>query len=124
MWLIIRNDRRSSTPARVHTIIEPMDGSQGSAFHDFVSETCAGRITPDLLERFERVTGRKPHRLLRRGIVSCHRDLEIILDKHERKEPFYIFTGRGPSSDSLHLGHSIPFELAKYVSSPIPESLN
>jgi tryptophanyl-tRNA synthetase len=61
------------------------------------------------------VTGREPHRFLRRGIVFSHRDLATILDKYERKEPFYLFTGRGPSSDSLHLGHSIPFEFTKYV---------
>lgn len=88
-------------------------GIQDGALHNFIDQTNAGRIDTKLLDRFERVTGRKPHRLLRRGIVLCHRDLEIILDKHERHEPFYIFTCRGPSSESLHLGHSIPFELAK-----------
>ncbi len=30
-------------------------------------------ITPELLERFERLTGRKPHRLLRRGTFFSHR---------------------------------------------------
>ncbi|KAH0365099.1 tryptophanyl-tRNA synthetase, partial [Aureobasidium melanogenum] len=65
--------------------------------------------------RFTDVTGRKPHRFLRRGIVFSHRDLETILDKYERKEPFYLFTGRGPSSDSLHLGHSIPFEFTQWL---------
>ncbi|KAL3070331.1 hypothetical protein niasHS_016158 [Heterodera schachtii] len=27
--------------------------------------------------------------------------------------PFYLYTGRGPSSGSLHLGHLIPFFFAK-----------
>ena len=81
--------------------------------HNFVRETHASHVDRRLLERFERVTGHKPHRYLRRGIVFCHRDLEGILDKYERGEPFYLFTGRGPSSDSLHVGHSIPFELTK-----------
>lgn len=83
--------------------------------HAFVSKSHASLIGKELLQRFTDVTGREPHRFLRRGIVFSHRDLETILDKYERKEPFYLFTGRGPSSDSLHLGHSIPFEFTQYV---------
>ncbi|KPI35738.1 Tryptophan--tRNA ligase, cytoplasmic [Cyphellophora attinorum] len=62
----------------------------------------ATRITPELLERFERVTGRKPHRFMRRGIVLSHRELDVILDRYEKGEPFFLYTGRGPSSDSMH----------------------
>ena len=29
--------------------------------------------------------------------------------------PFYLYTGRGPSSESLHLGHTIPFIFTKYL---------
>lgn len=83
--------------------------------HAFATKSQASLIDKDLLQHFTDVTGRKPHRFLRRGIVFSHRDLETILDRYERKEPFYLFTGRGPSSDSLHLGHSIPFEFTKYV---------
>jgi tryptophanyl-tRNA synthetase len=72
-------------------------------------------ITPELLERFERVTGRKAHHLLRRGIFFAHRDLGHILDLHEKKKPFYIYTGRGPSNESMHLGHAIPFIFCKYL---------
>lgn len=66
-----------------------------------------------VLERFERVTGHKPHRFMRRGIVFSHRDLDLILDRYERNEPFFLYTGRGPSSDSMHVGHTIPFEFTK-----------
>ena len=81
--------------------------------NDFVRETHANQVDTKLLERFERVTGHNPHRYLRRGIVFCHRDLEGILDKYERGEPFYLFTGRGTSIVSLHIAHSIPFEFTK-----------
>ncbi len=37
-------------------------------------------IDDALLERFERLTGQKPHRYLRRQIAFSHRDLEVILD--------------------------------------------
>jgi len=72
-------------------------------------------ISPELLERFERVTGKKPHRFMRRGIVFSHRELEKILDRYEKGEPFYLYTGRGPSSDSMHIGHSVPFEFTKFL---------
>ena len=66
-------------------------------------------IDEALIQRFERVTGTKPHPFLRRGIVFAHRDLDLILDAHERNEAIYLYTGRGPSSEALHLGHLVPF---------------
>lgn len=33
----------------------------------------------------------------------------------EKGEPFYIYTGRGPSSESLHLGHMVPFLFTKWL---------
>lgn len=67
-----------------------------------------------LLERFKTVTGHEPHPFLKRGIFFSHRDLHIILDCHEKKQPFYLYTGRGPSSKAMHLGHLIPFLFCKY----------
>lgn len=66
-------------------------------------------IDEALVERFERVTGQKPHPFLRRGIVFAHRDLDLILDAYEKNEAIYLYTGRGPSSEALHLGHLVPF---------------
>lgn len=42
--------------------------------------------------------------------------MHIILDLYEQKKPFYLYTGRGPSSDSMHMGHLIPFIFTKYDS--------
>lgn len=53
---------------------------------------------------------------MRRGIVFSHRDLELILDRYEKGEPFFLYTGRGPSSDSMHIGHTIPFTFTKWLS--------
>jgi tryptophanyl-tRNA synthetase len=50
-----------------------------------------------------------------RGMALSHRDLNKILDRYEKGEPFYVYTGRGPSSDSMHIGHSIPFEFTKWL---------
>lgn len=73
-------------------------------------------ITPNpLLERFKKVTGREPHHLLRRDVFFSHRDFETILTLKEKGKPFYLYTGRGPSSGSLHMGHLIPFEFTKWL---------
>ncbi|KAJ0159140.1 Tryptophan--tRNA ligase, cytoplasmic [Colletotrichum tanaceti] len=85
-------------------------------YKKIVDEFGTKLIDDALLERFERVTGHKPHHFLRRQIVFSHRDLDLILDRVEKKEPFFIYTGRGPSSDSMHIGHVIPFQLTKWLS--------
>lgn len=46
---------------------------------------------------------------------TLSRDLHEILDAYERGQPFYLYTGRGPSSEALHLGHLIPFMFTKYL---------
>jgi len=77
-------------------------------------------ITKDLLARIERLTvGRGNvscmHPWLRRGIFFSHRDMEAILKQVEGGKPFYLYTGRGPSSASMHLGHLIPFMMTKWL---------
>ncbi len=47
-------------------------------------------------------------------LCSVCRALNEILDAAEAKQPFYLYTGRGPSSEALHLGHMIPFMFTKY----------
>ena len=34
---------------------------------------------------------------------------------YEKGEKFYLYTGRGPSSEALHLGHLIPFHFTKWL---------
>lgn len=41
------------------------------------------------------------------------RDFNEILDAYEKGEKFYLYTGRGPSSEALHLGHLVPFMFTK-----------
>jgi len=44
-----------------------------------------------------------------------HRELDRILDRYEQGKQFFLYTGRGPSSDSMHLGHMIPFVFTKWL---------
>ena len=87
----------------------------GIDYDKLINQFGCRRIDAGLLQRFEQVTGHKPHRLMRRGIVFSHRDLNFILDKYEAGQPFFLYTGRGPSSGSMHVGHTIPFEFTKWL---------
>lgn len=82
-------------------------------YNKLVDRFGSQRIDQAMLERFEQVTGHKPHRLMRRGMVFSHRDLDVLLDKYEKGVPFFLYTGRGPSSTSMHVGHAVPFEFTK-----------
>ncbi|WP_435157778.1 tryptophan--tRNA ligase [Haladaptatus sp. DFWS20] len=44
------------------------------------------------------------NRLVRRGIVFGHRDLDTVLDAHDEGDPFAMMTGIMPSGD-FHFGH-------------------
>ena len=38
-----------------------------------------------------------------------------VLDDVEKGKPFFLYTGRGPSSDAMHMGHLIPFIFTKWL---------
>ena len=46
-------------------------------------------------------------------LTPLFRELNVILDLYEKQKPFYLYTGRGPSSEAMHLGHLIPFMMTK-----------
>ncbi|XP_017771244.1 PREDICTED: tryptophan--tRNA ligase, cytoplasmic [Nicrophorus vespilloides] len=75
----------------------------------------SSKIDQELIDRFESITGKKVHHFLRRGIFFSHRDFHTILTQVESKKPFYLYTGRGPSSSSMHVGHLIPFIFCKWL---------
>ncbi len=87
----------------------------GVDYEKLMRDFGAQAIDAALIARIERATGRRAHVFLRRGLFYSHRDLEAILEAHEAGRPFYLYTGRGPSSDSLHFGHLVPFMFTKYL---------
>src|SRR3989344_6118293 len=52
------------------------------------------------------------HPLIRRRIYFSHRDFDKWLLEHEKGKKVSVITGRGPS-DKMHLGHLVPFLIAK-----------
>ncbi|KAJ7460935.1 hypothetical protein B0H11DRAFT_2160396 [Mycena galericulata] len=92
------------------------DGKQQAIDYDkLVEQFGTRRVDAALLERFEKLTGHKPHVFLRRGMFFSHREFDKILDRYEQGKPFFLYTGRGPSSDSMHLGHMVPFVFTKWL---------
>merc|ERR1711976_655357 len=41
--------------------------------------------------------------------------MHSILNKVEQGKTFFLYTGRGPSSEAMHLGHLIPFIFTKWL---------
>jgi tryptophanyl-tRNA synthetase len=54
------------------------------------------------------------HPFLRRKIFFAHRDFNWILDEYKKGNPFYLYTGRGPSGN-VHLGHLLPWIFTKWI---------
>ncbi|XP_045186847.1 tryptophan--tRNA ligase, cytoplasmic-like [Mercenaria mercenaria] len=73
------------------------------------------KINEELIERIEDITGKPAHHFLKRGIVISHSMMHHILDLYQEGKPFYLYTGRGPSSKSLHVGHLVPFQFTKWL---------
>ncbi|KQJ86450.1 tryptophan--tRNA ligase, cytoplasmic [Brachypodium distachyon] len=99
-------------------VVNPWEVSAGKGGIDYdklVDQFGCQRLDAALIDRIARLTGRTPHRFLRRGLFFAHRDLNEILDLYEKGEKFYLYTGRGPSSEALHLGHLVPFMFTKYL---------
>ncbi|ORD94593.1 SYW [Enterospora canceri] len=72
------------------------------------------KLTRDHITDLEKCLGENTHPLLRRLLCFAHRDFDKIIELIKEKKKFYMYTGRGPSSESMHIGHAVPFLLCKY----------
>lgn len=91
------------------------EDEKGIDYDHLIKEFGSQPLDQSLIDRMERLTGHKAHRFLRRGLFFSHREFDKVLDFYEAGTPFYLYTGRGPSSDSLHLGHLIPFHFTAWL---------
>jgi len=88
---------------------------KGIDYDKLIKKFGSKKIDDVLIERMEKITGKKVHRFLRRGVFFSHRDMHKVLDDVEKKKPFFLYTGRGPSSTAMHMGHLIPFIFTKWL---------
>ncbi|SCU81522.1 LAMI_0B06612g1_1 [Lachancea mirantina] len=103
------------TPWDVEGAVDENGVAQEIDYEKLVKQFGTKQITQETLTRFEQITGQKPHHFLRKGLFFSERDFSKILDLYEHGEPFFLYTGRGPSSDSVHLGHMVPFVFTKWL---------
>jgi len=89
--------------------------NKGIDYMKLIKQFGSEPISPEQIAQIEQLTGKKAHHFLRRGIFFSQRDLKFILAQKEQGKPFYLYTGRGPSSDAMHLGHLIPFLFTQYL---------
>eukprot|EP00397_Hematodinium_sp_SG-2012_P014841 GEMP01015101.1.p1 GENE.GEMP01015101.1~~GEMP01015101.1.p1 ORF type:complete len:581 (+),score=126.03 GEMP01015101.1:184-1926(+) len=104
--------------AQLTQTVTPWDveaGDEGIDYDKLIRDFGCSKISDELIARIERLTKKKAHRFLRRGLFFSHRDLEELLDNYEKGVPFYLYTGRGPSSESLHIGHLVPFHFTQWL---------
>lgn len=75
-------------------------------------------MTTEILDMVKAVTKQSNlHPFLENDIFFAHRDFDKLMSNclKQKRNDFYIYTGRGPSTSNLHLGHLIPFMFAKYL---------
>lgn len=92
--------------------VTPWEVSGRVDYEKIISQFGAKPIDKNLIEIIEQKTKKKAHHFLRRGIFYVHRDLDELLNGDKK---FYLYTGRGPSSDALHFGHLVPLLFTKYL---------
>jgi len=108
-----------SPAAEGEDIVDPWTVSTTSAtgidYDKLIVRFGSQSIDEALVDRFEKVTGKSAHRFLKRGIFFSHREMSKVLNLYEAGKPFYLYTGRGPSSGAMHVGHLVPFVFTKWL---------
>ena len=87
--------------------VTPWEVSGKVSYEKLIKEFGTSPITQNTILNIK-----SPHALLKRGLYFSHRDFDSWLKDAEAGKKVSILTGRGPS-EKMHLGHLIPFLLAK-----------
>ncbi|HJU58538.1 MAG TPA: tryptophan--tRNA ligase [Nitrososphaeraceae archaeon] len=95
------------TPWEVHGDLEEKN------YDNLMKKFGTQSISQEIIDKIEKLTG-EVHPLIKSQYFFSHRDLDWILNKYENGEPFYLYTGRGPSG-FIHIGHILPWLFTKYL---------
>lgn len=105
------------------TVVTPWEVKGIINYNKLIEHFGCDPIDGKLIKRFEQVTNVKAHTWLRRGLFFSNKDLDKVLDDYENGKPIYLYTGRGPSSEHMHLGHLVPFMFTKYLQDALQANL-
>ncbi|MFQ6085211.1 MAG: tryptophan--tRNA ligase [Candidatus Bathyarchaeia archaeon] len=90
-------------------LIDPWGAILIEDYKRMIEEFGIEPFTDELLRRLP-----SPNRLMRRKVIFSHRDLGVIVEAMERKEPFYALSGITTSADKIHLGNKMVVENMAY----------
>lgn len=94
-------------------IVTPWEVSGEVDYDLLIQEFGIEPINEKLLFNIKEIT-KEIHPYLRRKIFFAHRDFQWILQEYKKGNPFYLYTGRGPSGN-IHLGHLLPWIFTKWI---------
>ena len=95
--------------------VDVSGSAKGTFDYDHIIEQFGcQKFDQSFTEKIQEVTKELPHVFLRRNLCFAHRDFDKILEMYKEGKKFYLYTGRGPSSEAMHLGHSISFLVCQY----------
>ena len=94
-------------------IVTPWEVSGEIDYEQIIKEFGIEPIDEKLLFYIKEIT-KEIHPFLKRKIFFAHRDFKWILDEYKKGNPFYLYTGRGPSGN-VHLGHVMPWLFTKWL---------
>ncbi|MBI5347599.1 MAG: tryptophan--tRNA ligase [Candidatus Aenigmarchaeota archaeon] len=94
-------------------VVTPWEVSGKIDYDRLIKEFGTQKIDNKLLRRIESHAG-ELHFMLTRRLFFSHRDVDWLLDKYDKGEKFYLYTGRGPSGHT-HIGHLVPWIFTKWL---------
>jgi tryptophanyl-tRNA synthetase len=105
------SDKTEKQEGREEFTVTPWE-VQGEVDYDrLIKQFGLQKLDETLLKRIQKKS-RELHPLLERKFFFAHRDFTWVLDEYDKGNPFYLYTGRGPSGHT-HLGHVVPWLLTK-----------
>ena len=107
--------KKDKNSEKADFIVTPWDVSGNIDYKKLIEKFGTQYIDQPLLEKFKKVTGKELHPWLKRGIYFTHRAFDKFLDAYAEGDPVFLYTGRGPSSEAMHIGHLIPFIFTKWM---------
>jgi len=93
--------------------VTPWEVSGEIDYDKLIKEFGVRPLDEKILARVERHTG-ELHYFLKRKIFFAHTYLDTVLEQFEKKNKFYLYTGRAPSGP-VHLGHLVPWMFCKWL---------
>lgn len=93
--------------------ITPWNVDGNVDYGQFAKSSGISLIDEELKARIQKYTG-SLHFLIKRNIYYAHRDLNWLLDEHEKGNNFYVYTGLSPSK-GMTVAHLIPFIISQWL---------